>query len=137
MESYSKEALMRAFLPAVAVVPLLIVGCARTPDSDIAPVAGSTQGSVLDVQRAPAPAHPPVMSLPVEPVAAAPAFEPAPVITETPIAAQRTHSVARGDTLYGLARQYYGDGKQWQRIADANPGINPSALRVGQALVIP
>ncbi|MGH7178425.1 MAG: LysM peptidoglycan-binding domain-containing protein [Tepidisphaeraceae bacterium] len=48
-----------------------------------------------------------------------------------------TYTVKRGDTLYGIARTRYGDGKQWQKIASANPGVTPQSLKVGQTLVIP
>lgn len=47
------------------------------------------------------------------------------------------YTVKKGDTLYGIARQRYGDGKQWQKIASANPGVSPTALRVGQTITIP
>ena len=42
-----------------------------------------------------------------------------------------------GDTFYSLARTHYGDGKAWQKIASANPGVDPHKLRVGQTIVIP
>ena len=49
------------------------------------------------------------------------------------------HKVARGDTLYSLARKYYNDPKRWKTILDANRDKIPSpkALPVGQTLVIP
>ena len=50
-----------------------------------------------------------------------------------------THRVARGDTLYSLARKYYNDPKRWKTILDANRDAIPSpkALPVGRTLVIP
>lgn len=79
---------------------------------------------------------------------ATPAYTPAPApqpvvydsMTTTPISTAMTggnYTVKKGDTLYGIARQHYGDGKQWQKIASANPGLKPSALRVGQQIVLP
>lgn len=50
---------------------------------------------------------------------------------------QRTHTIVSGDTLWDLAGTYYGDGTQWPRIRDANPGINPDALQIGAVIVIP
>ncbi|MDG2422887.1 MAG: LysM peptidoglycan-binding domain-containing protein, partial [Phycisphaerales bacterium] len=47
------------------------------------------------------------------------------------------HKVKPGDTLGHLAQQYYGAASRWNLIADANPGITPASLRVGQELVIP
>lgn len=51
----------------------------------------------------------------------------------------RTHTVAKGDTLYKLARQYYNDQSRWKDIYEANRAEvgNPNQLRVGQRLVIP
>ena len=48
-----------------------------------------------------------------------------------------SYTVKKGDTLYSIARTHYGDGKQWQRIASANPGLRPSSLKVGQTITIP
>ncbi len=48
-----------------------------------------------------------------------------------------SYVVKKGDTLYGIARQRYGDGKQWQKIASANPGLSPSSLKVGSTITIP
>ena len=48
-----------------------------------------------------------------------------------------THKVRPGDTLGHIAQQYYGAASRWHRIAEANPGVDPSSLRVGQELVIP
>jgi len=47
------------------------------------------------------------------------------------------YTIKAGDTLYHIAKVQYGDGKQWQRIASANPGISPTSLKVGQILVMP
>ena len=67
---------------------------------------------------------------------------PAAMPTAAPVAAAsaagpRTHVVQRGETLYSLAQAFYGSGKQWQTIADANPGVTPSRMPVGQTLMIP
>lgn len=45
--------------------------------------------------------------------------------------------VKKGDTLYSIAKSRFGEGKQWQRIAAANPGLEPSKLKVGQTITIP
>jgi nucleoid-associated protein YgaU len=47
------------------------------------------------------------------------------------------YTIKKGDTLYSIARSRYGDGKQWSRIAQANPGIDPQKLAVGQVITIP
>ncbi len=46
------------------------------------------------------------------------------------------HTVQNGDLLFDIAQAYYGDGNQWQKIADTN-GITPESLYVGQQLTIP
>jgi LysM repeat protein len=50
---------------------------------------------------------------------------------------QRTHVVNDGDTLYRLAARFYGDGRLWTRIAEANGIDDPTSLRAGQTLIIP
>lgn len=51
----------------------------------------------------------------------------------------QSHVVAKGDTLYKLARQYYSDQSRWKDIYEANRNVipNPNMLKVGQQLVIP
>lgn len=48
-----------------------------------------------------------------------------------------SYTVKRGDTLFGIAKARYGDGKQWQKIVNANPGLQPGALKVGQTINLP
>ncbi len=54
-------------------------------------------------------------------------------------AAPRYHTVAKSDTLYSLARQYYGDHHRWKEIYGANRSAisDPNMIRIGQRLVIP
>lgn len=48
-----------------------------------------------------------------------------------------THVVKPGDTMGHLSQRYYGSARHWNRIADANPGVDAEWLRVGQELKIP
>ncbi|MEH1870571.1 LysM peptidoglycan-binding domain-containing protein [Nostoc sp.] len=50
-----------------------------------------------------------------------------------------THRVGDGDTFSELARAYYGDGSDRlaKKIQDANPGVSPTSLQLGQTLNIP
>jgi 5'-nucleotidase len=57
--------------------------------------------------------------------------------TEMASNAETSHVVARGDTYWGMAVEYYGDGAMWKSIADANPGYQPRRLPVGASLKIP
>jgi len=47
------------------------------------------------------------------------------------------HTVVRGDTLWSIAKRYYGDGKRYTDIMRANGITDPKKLRVGQQLIIP
>ena len=47
------------------------------------------------------------------------------------------HVIARGDTLWDLAKDAYGDGTLWRRIAEANGNPRPRALHIGTELSIP
>ncbi|MDP9590227.1 UNVERIFIED_ORG: 5'-nucleotidase [Shinella zoogloeoides] len=47
------------------------------------------------------------------------------------------HIIARGDTLWDIAKAAYGDGTLWRRIADANGNPRPRALHIGTELSIP
>jgi nucleoid-associated protein YgaU len=53
--------------------------------------------------------------------------------------AVRRHTVAEGDTLFTLARRYYGDGEKFFDLYKANRGVlaSPDALPPGTELVIP
>lgn len=50
-----------------------------------------------------------------------------------------THVVQKGDTLWAIAKRYYGNGSQYPKIFNANKGIikNPNLIYPGQKLVIP
>lgn len=55
-----------------------------------------------------------------------------PAVTEN-----KTHTVQSGDTLWGIAKKYYGNGAQYPKIASANSIVNPNIIHVGQVLSIP
>jgi nucleoid-associated protein YgaU len=74
------------------------------------------------------------------PPAEAPKVE-APTAKAEPVAkaGPTTHVVGSGDTLYKLAKRYYGDSSKWERIRDANASALKKGidLKLGQELVIP
>ncbi|MEE8458659.1 MAG: LysM peptidoglycan-binding domain-containing protein [Phycisphaerales bacterium] len=45
--------------------------------------------------------------------------------------------VQPGDSMWTIARRWYGDGIRWREIANGNPEINPERLNVGQRLQLP
>jgi len=52
----------------------------------------------------------------------------------------QTHTVAKKETLYSIARMYYnGDQSRWKDIYEANRSSlsDPNMIRVGQRLTIP
>lgn len=51
----------------------------------------------------------------------------------------RTYTVKKGDTLWGISKKFYGDGRLWRNILEANLDKvqNPRTMRVGITLVIP
>ncbi len=64
-------------------------------------------------------------------VAAAAPAEPAPK------AAKRSHTVGKGDTLFSLAKRYYGDGGKFRELAESN-GLDPDEpLKLGSELRLP
>ena len=130
---------MRDLILVISVLMLAaLIGCAKknnVPKNE----------SVTDISVAPIAPREPEMAY-AGPLAAAPQpqqpvyYDPA--VTTTPVtatgaAAGGSYTVQKGDTLFGIARQTYGNGNQWQRIAAANPGLSPSTLKAGQTIVIP
>lgn len=61
----------------------------------------------------------------------------------TPLLAQETcgkHTVVSGDTLRSIAKETYGNAKDYRYIFDANRakfGISPHVIRIGQNLDLP
>ena len=49
----------------------------------------------------------------------------------------RYYTVVKGDTLWGIAQKFYGNGSRYPEIAKANNISNPNLIRVGQKLLIP
>ncbi len=57
---------------------------------------------------------------------------------QAPTPQNDSYTVKKGDTLWTLAKYYYGDGSKYKLIASANPQVtNPNLIYVGQVLVIP
>lgn len=50
---------------------------------------------------------------------------------------QTTHIVKQGDSLWNIARRYYGNGGRWKRIAEENNLKKPDYLLPLTALVVP
>ena len=75
-----------------------------------------------------------------------PAAMPAPVIVapEPKVASKpavsnnyTSYTVVSGDTLSSIAGVWFRDTSKWKSIADINPGLKPTTLKVGQKINLP
>lgn len=57
----------------------------------------------------------------------------------TGAAQERTYTIQAGDTLWGIAKKFYGSGTEYKRLAQANRNqiSNPNLIYPGQTIVIP
>jgi nucleoid-associated protein YgaU len=118
---------------------VVAVGCAAKKANDAA-----VNDSVTDINVAPIPPkEPQVAFADPAPEAATPVYA-EPAVTQTPPTtpapaggAGGSYTVKKGDTLFSIAKQNYGNGNQWQKIVQANPGLSPSTLKAGKTIVLP
>jgi nucleoid-associated protein YgaU len=106
----------------------------KKPKADFSAVQG---GSASTSPAQPA-AAPPAQPAATEP-GAAPAGAASPAPAAGAAAAQRTYTVAKGDTLSAIAQREYGAASKWRAIYEANRDqiSNPDRIKPGQVLVIP
>jgi nucleoid-associated protein YgaU len=118
-------------IPALVVSLLIAAGCQQQAKP------AATDSAALDVSPAPAPAAQVAYAspAPMQSMTPDPALAPAAPVAGS--ASANTYTIRKGDTLWKIASQHYGDGKKWHEIADANPGLSPSSLRVGQSISLP
>ena len=86
---------------------------------------------------APAYVPPPVIA---PPAAATPIPAPHAAAPSSPAPAKpvdNTYVIQKGDTLYAIAKKHYGDGKKAKDIKNANPGLDPAKLKVGDKIILP
>jgi nucleoid-associated protein YgaU len=118
---------------ALLVLTVIAVGCANKGKI-------AKNESVTDINVAPVAPREPELAYTAAP--SQPAYYDASV-TQTPAAGAATASaggsyvVKKGDTLFAIAKNAYGNGNQWQRIATANPGLSPTTLKAGQTITLP
>jgi nucleoid-associated protein YgaU len=53
------------------------------------------------------------------------------------VASNRTYTIKSGDTLGKIAQAELGGSSKWKQIVDANPGLDPRKLKVGQVIKLP
>ncbi|MCW8130346.1 MAG: LysM peptidoglycan-binding domain-containing protein [Planctomycetota bacterium] len=49
----------------------------------------------------------------------------------------QTYTVVGGDNPYKISAKLFGDGKYARKLMDANPGVDPNRLKIGQKLKVP
>jgi nucleoid-associated protein YgaU len=126
---------------------LFILGCAKPQGA----VVVNVPDEIVPTDKA----EPAEQTPPPNDILAVPQTEPAqtpaqPVSTAQPLPRSqyadpapppqpRVHVVQPKETLYGIARRYYGEGKQWRRIFQANNNriTDPNRIEIGMKLIIP
>ncbi len=129
------------FLCAVTV---LIVGCKSNEAGSSSYVGGADPYQATTDAATYEPTYEPT-TYPVytQPVALEAAYAPPEVVVDQSMPMDSTmaryHTVSKRDTLYGIARTYYGDHRRWKDIYEANRGDigDPNRIRIGQRLLIP
>jgi 5'-nucleotidase/UDP-sugar diphosphatase len=125
-------------IAALAGLTLLTAfGCQDNTKSSTPPAASLSQ--LAPDQSANADAPPVEQPLPAPPVNTVTPEDSAPVSLASDMSAPQggRYTIKHGDTLYGIAASHYGSGRDWKKIMDANPGLQPSHLRVGQTIILP
>jgi len=119
-------------IPAIVISLLIAAGCQQQAPKQ------STDAATLDVtptQAAAPVAYTAPAPMPMQSATPDPALASAAPTGSG--AANGSYTIQRGDTLWKIAAQHYGNGKKWHEIADANPGLSPQTLRVGQTITLP
>ncbi|MAY63756.1 MAG: hypothetical protein CML29_16260 [Rhizobiales bacterium] len=110
---------------------------AGTDNSDSMDSSTNTMKTESEVSTGEEPMEDTTMEKPAMDDAAMEKDEPAMADTSSGEMEAGGHKIAAGDTLWDIAKAKYGDGRKWKAIRDANPGINPGNLKVGESLTLP
>lgn len=123
------------------MVCVSIMGCAQNksnkeattlpppPPLESEPLPSSLSTPPANIDPSPAP----VSAAPAEPQVQ---WEPQP--QQAPAASNsQNYVIQKGDTLYSIARRFYGSGNAWKTIAELNGITDPRQLRVGQQIILP
>ena len=127
-------------LTFIVAMGIVLGGCSNMNKSAAAPATGS---DVLNVAAAPAPAADPLITAapisdaPIAMAASATPMQSGVAQTSGASTASKTYVVKKGDTLFSIAKNQLGSGRDWQKIVSANPGLDPKKLKVGQSVTLP
>ena len=120
----------------IGLLALLMQGCQKPPESTtmdaatnatpafVTPTNPPTPPPTNPVAVAPTPTNTVVTPPPAEPVTAPPAAP----------AGATEYTIAQGDTFSALAKKF---GLKVKAIENANPGVDPAKLKIGQKIQIP
>ncbi len=124
----SVQVLVGALAIAAIVLALTTFRSGDSPQ-EARTTAPAAKATIVEAGLAPAPAPTAVKSNPTPSATSAP----------TQASNERIHTVASGDTLSTIAKQYYGDASKWTKVFEANRDQLPDAnsLKLGQKLKIP
>ncbi|NBV64029.1 MAG: LysM peptidoglycan-binding domain-containing protein [Planctomycetes bacterium] len=117
-----------------ATAPASVPAATTTPATPIGGVGAKPSAS-----PATSPASAP-SALPPLPAPAKTATVPAPVstIVSTPKSTKAdTYTVKEGDSIVSIWRSLSGSERGWEKLLAANPGVDPSRLKIGQVLKVP
>lgn len=123
--------------PTVPPAPGKVAG-ATPASSGASPVPGTSTQAPLPPLPAPA-----AKGASVPPGAGATsgkaAVPPAAVVPPPakPAPTQDTYTVKEGDSIAGIWASITGSERGWERMLEANPGVDPSRLKIGQVLKVP
>ena len=107
---------------------LLVVGCEAEKRDEVPQLSAEELQPPLPVEPAP------VAVTEVETTTGSEGKAP-----PAPPTGSQTYTMKAGDTLYGVARRFYGDGKLWTKIFEANKDKirDVADIPVGTVLAIP
>ncbi len=137
----------------VALSVLLIAGCNKKADPEpttdtgvppLPPIPADTNWPAPPTALPPVPGTqdatqlPPPVTTPTQEVTGItppPIVEVAPPPPQDPIVSgSAEHTISKGESFYTVGKKY---GVGFKAIADANPGVNPNRLKIGQKIIIP
>jgi nucleoid-associated protein YgaU len=128
--------LARYALPTLALALTAAAGCSSP--NKTSSVGIPTNTSVTDIS--PLPPAPMQASAPISPMAQVNSQQPVTTVgmigNVSSSQGGSSYTVQKGDTLFKIAREHYGEASAWHKIAAANPG-SADIIKPGQKLILP
>jgi LysM repeat protein len=125
----------------VLLSALLMAGCKKTTDASAESTNALTAFEPATNVFVPAPSTTTNLQVTTTqavntppPVPVAPPAVETPAVASAAPAAEREHVIVKDDSFYTLSKQY---NVSMRAIAEANPGVDPTRLKIGQKIKIP